>query len=107
MVELQKMRSLFKKANTRVVALTTDTPEQNRTIAVRLGLTMRILSDSQGIILRKLGVWDPRWEISAYGYYLLNPGLRVISRRRGYWEADEAGVRTLLKQVAAFSPRAS
>ncbi len=101
------MRSLFKEANTRLVVLTTDTPEQNRRVAESLGLTMRILSDSQGNILRKLGVWDSRWNIASYGYYLLDPGLRVISRQRGYWEADEAGVRTLLMQLSAASPRAS
>ncbi|MCZ6627650.1 MAG: redoxin domain-containing protein, partial [SAR324 cluster bacterium] len=91
----------FTAAHTRLVAVTTDSPQQNRAISRRLGLTMPILSDPHGEILKKLGMWDSRWKITAYGYYLLDPKLRVVSRQRGYWGVSNAAVAELLQELPA------
>lgn len=100
------MGSVFTAARTRLLVVTTDSPRKNRGISERLGLTMPILSDPHGVILKRLGMWDSRWKITAYGYYLLDPQLRVVSRQRGYWGVSEAAVAELLEELpAAGGPR--
>ncbi len=97
------MTALFEDANTQLVVITTDSPAKNRRIAAGMGLSMPILSDPKGVVLKTLGMWDARWRISAYGYYLLDRGLEVISRQRGYWNVTPASVRELLQQIPAAS----
>ena len=93
------MGPVFAAAHTTLVVVTTDSPRKNRKISRRFGLTMPILSDPHGVTLKKLGMWDSRWKITAYGYYLLDPQLRVVSRQRGYWGVSEAAVAELLEEL--------
>ena len=95
------MKTLFEDANTQLVVITTDSPAKNRRIAGGMGLSMPILSDPKGEVLKALGMWDPRWDIAAYGYYLLDGGLGVISRQRGYWGVDRDSVMELLQELPA------
>ena len=101
LVELQRLAGLIAAARTRLVVLTTDAPAQNLRIAKRLGLTMPTLSDPEGAVLKPLGMWDARWRITSYGYYFLDAGLGVISRRRGYWDA---GAQELVKLFEMLPP---
>ena len=94
---------MFDRFNTELIALTTDAPGKNLRIARRLGLKMPILSDRKGEVLKRLGMWDARWRIAAYGYYLLDGNLRVIARQRGYWDVDEESVTDLLGKSPAVA----
>ena len=52
-------------------------------------------------------MWDSRWKIAAYGYYLLDTDLRVVSRQRGYWDVSGKEVANLLKMLVLPTAGAS
>lgn len=97
----------FNRAGLRIVALTTDSPEQNLRVAKRLRLTIPILSDPQGRILRKIGMFDSTWNIASYGYYLLGPNLGVISHYKGSWNTTEDSKTFFLGKVPSKKKKAS
>jgi peroxiredoxin len=101
---LQKLQGRIAAARTRLIVLTTDAPAQNLRIAKRLKLSMPILSDPGGAVLKQLGMWDARWKITAYGYYYLDPTLRVISRQRGYWDPSEQELAKLFDGISETRP---
>lgn len=96
---MQKLEGRIAAARTRLIVLTTDAPARNLRIAQRLELTMPILSDPEGAVLKRLGMWDVRWKIAAYGYYLVDPNLRVVSRQKGYWDAGDLELTKLLTML--------
>ena len=89
----------FDRAGLRIVALTTDSPEQNLRIAERLNLSIAILSDPDGRNLKKINMWDARWKIASYGYYLLDGELNVLSHYKGGWNASEEAKLFFLKKA--------
>lgn len=97
----------FKRAGLRIVALTTDSPEKNLRVFKRLELSIPILSDPEGRILKKIGHFDSRWDIASYGFYLLAPDLQVISHYRGSWEITEKSKAFFLDKVRSKRPKAS
>ena len=97
---MQKWLPELTTANLRVVALTTDSVEQNRRIADRFGISFPILSDADGSVLRALKMWNPDWKIAKYGYFLLDTNLRGLSNRHGNWEPTDAAKRFFLEQLA-------
>lgn len=101
---MQGQQGRIAAARTRLIVLTTDAPAQNLRIAERLDLSMPILSDPGGAVLKLLGMWDARWKITAYGYYFLDPALRVISRQRGYWDASGLELAKLFSGFAGKPP---
>lgn len=97
----------FERAGLRIVALTTDSPQKNLRVFNRLSLTITILSDPDGRILKKIGHFDSRWDIASYGFYLLAPDLRVISHYQGRWETTEKSKAFFLDKVRAKQRKAS
>ena len=97
----------FERAGLRIVALTTDAPAKNLRVAKGLKLSIPILSDPQGRILKKIGMWDSRWDIASYGFYLLAPDLGVISHYKGSWETTEASKAFFLDKVRSGKQKAS
>lgn len=97
----------FNRAGLRIVALTTDSPEQNLRVAKRLKLSIPFLSDPRGRILRKIGMFDSTWNIASYGFYLLSPDLRVISHYKGSWDTTEASKAFFLQKVSSKKKKAS
>ena len=97
----------FEQAGLRIVALTTDSPEQNLAVAEGLELSIPILSDPEGRILKKIQMWDSRWKIAAYGFYLLGPDLEVISHHRGFWDTSEEARKFFLDKTREQRKKAS
>jgi len=104
---MQQWVPAFERAGLRIVALTTDAPEKNLRIVNRLRLSITILSDPEGRILKKIGMFDSRWDIASYGYYLLGPDLRVISHYKGSWETTERAKAFFLEKVRPKVRKAS
>ena len=79
--------------------MTTDSVDKNLSVADGLGIEFSILSDADGTVLKALKMWDQSWKIAQYGYFLLDPDLRVVSNRRGNWEPTEAVKRFFLNHI--------
>ena len=96
---MQKWIPEIGPAGLRIVALTTDSPEKNRRIARKLKLSFPILSDPDGRVLKKIGMWDSRWSIASYGFYLLDSDSRVLSHYKGNWDTTEPAKQFFLKKA--------
>lgn len=99
-MQLQKWQSAFSGISTRVVAITTDSVAKNKRIASRIHITFPILSDPDGSTLMDLGMWDDRWKIASYGYYLLDESLNVVNHRRGSWKPTDRVKAFFMKTIA-------
>lgn len=99
-MQLQKWQSEFSGLSTRVVAITTDSVAKNERIAQRIHITFPILSDPDGSTLMDLGMWDDRWKIASYGYYLLDENLNVVNHRRGSWKPTDRVKAFFMKTIA-------
>lgn len=104
---MQKWLPEFEQADLRIVVLTTDSPPKNLRIVQQLKLSIPILSDPDGRVLRKIGMWDSRWKIASYGYYLLGPDLSVISHFKGRWRTTENAKQFFLAKIGRKEKKAS
>lgn len=102
-MELQKLKGRFEAVNARIIALTTDEPAKNNRIANRLKLTIPILSDGDGALLKKLGMWDTRWKITDYGFYVLDKELNVLAHSRGVWHVNDEIVQRFIELFKSAS----
>ena len=97
----------FDGVDARIIAITTDSPTKNGRIAKELEISFPILSDPEGKVLKQLDMWDARWKISAYGFYLLDKRLRVIARRRGYWKPNAKTLGWFIEQFESANGASS
>ena len=50
-------------------------------------------------------MWDERFKIARYGFFLLDRRLNVVSNRRGSWSASEATKAFFLEQIVTLTAR--
>lgn len=88
----------LKAADLRVVAISVDSPEQNRTLAEKLALPFPLLSDPTGSIIRPWGYWqDDEGGIAEATTVVVLPDKRIVFESMSAHPAD----RPLVSEVIA------
>ena len=88
----------LKAADLRVVAISVDSPEQNRTLAEKLALPFPLLSDPTGSVIKPWGYWqDDEGGIAEATTVVVMPDKRVVFESMSAHPAD----RPLVSEVVA------
>ncbi len=78
MVQLQEHKADFDKAGIGLVAITYDTPEEQKTFADAQGITIPLLSDIDAMSFKTLGILNEQYEEGDMQYGIPHPGMIVI-----------------------------
>lgn len=88
----------LKAAGLRVVAISVDSPEQNRTLAQKLVLPFPLLSDPTGSVIKPWGYWqDDEGGIAEATTVVVMPDQRIVFESMSAHPAD----RPLVSEVIA------
>ncbi len=64
--------SKFEKANSQILAISTDSPSANKAFAAELKLTFPVLSDPTGRVTREYGILNPKFGFANRTTFVIN-----------------------------------
>ena len=89
-MQLQKRSADLKAAGIKVIAISVDSPAQNRKLATKLKLTsVKLYSDThaKGAASKAFGYWNAKGQISKLGVVIIKAG-KVVHRASGEQKVD-------------------
>jgi len=79
MIQLQQQRAQFEAAGIGLVAMTYDPPQLQQAFIDRHGITIALLSDTDGLSFKTLGILNEQYRRGESEYGIPHPGMIVIN----------------------------
>jgi peroxiredoxin len=79
MIQLQAHRADFEAAGIGMVAMTYDAPQLQQSFVDRFGITIPVLSDTDGLSFRTLGILNDQYRRGDVQYGIPHPGMIVVN----------------------------
>jgi len=106
MIQLQQQRAQFEAAGIGLVAMTYDPPQLQQAFIDRHGITIALLSDTDGLSFKTLGILNEQYRRGESEYGIPHPGMIVINPQGevvGKLFLEDYSVRVDVAAALAFS----